>query len=146
MRTFYPAERQGCECADHATGCATIALERQKKTLRATEQDTLRVQGLRFAYRDWMLTIDPYNLVFVDESGVNLGMTRRYGRAIRGERVHDSCPRNTGQNISLLGALSLDGLIATMSIQGSVNTDVFVTYLHSCISSSTLGRGDCSDG
>ena len=32
--------------------------------------------------------------VFVDESGLNLGMTRLYGRAERGERLYDSCPRN----------------------------------------------------
>ena len=56
-------------------------------------------------------------------------MTRMNGRAIRGERLYDSCPRNQGQNISLIGALSLDGLIATMSIPGSVNTDVFLTYI-----------------
>jgi len=106
-----------------------LRLSLKKKTLRATEQDTPRVQGLRFAYRDWTFTLDPHNLVFVDESGVNLGMTRRYGRAVRGERVYAQRPGNTGQNISILGALSLDGLIATMSIQGSVNTNVFVTYL-----------------
>jgi hypothetical protein len=73
-------------------------------------------------------------------------MTRRYGRAVRGERVYDERPGNTGQNISILGALSLDGLIATMSIQGSVNTNVFVTYLHSCLSSPTLGRCARGDG
>lgn len=32
--------------------------------------------------------------------------------------------------MSLVGALSLDGLIATMSVQGSINTDVFLTYLY----------------
>lgn len=84
---------------------------------------------MRFEYRDWVLGVDPHNLVFVDESGLNLGMTRRYGRSLRGERLSDSCPKNRGQNISLIGALSLDGLIATMSLPGSVNTDVFVTYV-----------------
>ncbi|MDZ8086411.1 MAG: IS630 family transposase [Nostoc sp. DedQUE12b] len=84
---------------------------------------------MRFEYRDWVLGVDPHNLVFVDESGLKLGMTRLYGRAKSGERLHDSCPRNRGQNISFIGALSLDGLIATMSISGSVNTDVFVTYV-----------------
>lgn len=73
--------------------------------------------------------VDPHNLVFIDESGLNLGMTRLYGRASRGQRLYDSCPRNRGQNTSLIGALSLDGLIATMSISGSVNTDVFLTYI-----------------
>lgn len=84
---------------------------------------------MRFEYRDWVLGIDPHNLARVDESGLKLGMTRLYGRATRGERLYDSSPGNRGQNISLIGALSLDGLIAKMSISGSVNTDVFVTYV-----------------
>lgn len=84
---------------------------------------------MRFEYRDWVLQIDPHNLVFIDESGINLGMTRLKGRSIRGERLHDSCPRNRGSNISVIGALSMDGLIATMSLPGSVNTEVFCTYI-----------------
>lgn len=84
---------------------------------------------MRFDYRDWVLRIDPHNLVFIDESGINLGMTRLRGRAVCGERLYDCCPRNRGSNISLIGALSLDGLIATMSLPGSVNTRVFLTYI-----------------
>ncbi len=44
-------------------------------------------------------------------------MTRLRGRAIRGERLHERCPRNRGSNISVIGALSMDGLIATMSLR-----------------------------
>jgi hypothetical protein len=84
---------------------------------------------MRFDYRDWALGIDPHNLVFIDESGINLGMTRLRGRAMGGERLYDCCPRNRGSNRSLIGALSLDGLIATMSLPGSVNTEVFMTYI-----------------
>ena len=43
--------------------------------------------------------------------------------------MYDCCPRSRGSNISLIGALSLDGLIASMSLTGSVNTEVFVTYI-----------------
>ena len=35
-------------------------------------------------------------LKFLDESGVYLGMTRRYGWATRGRRVHDAVPVNYG--------------------------------------------------
>jgi transposase len=84
---------------------------------------------MRFDYRDWVLGIEPHNLVFVDESGIHLGMTRLRGRAKSGERLSDCCPRNRGSNISLIGALSLDGLIATMTVPGSVNTDIFVSYV-----------------
>jgi len=43
--------------------------------------------------------------LFVDESAVNTAMTRRYGRAPRGERVHDSAPRDYGTHTSVIGAL-----------------------------------------
>lgn len=56
-------------------------------------------------------------------------MTRLSGRSLQGERVYDTRPRNPGQNVSLLGALSIDGLIATISLCASVNTAVFVIYL-----------------
>lgn len=67
--------------------------------------------------------------MFVDESGVNLGMARLFARSLRGERAVGHQPHNTGQNVSLIGALSLDGLIVTMTINGSVNTEVFMTYV-----------------
>lgn len=65
----------------------------------------------------------------MDESGVNLGMARLFARALRGERAVGHKPRHAGENVSLLGALSLEGLIATMSVKGSVDTKVFLTYL-----------------
>ena len=96
----------------------------------ASEQETQRVKDLRFAYRLWSFTVDPQNLVFIDETGMHLGLTRLYGRAPKGERLYDSkSPGNQGQNISLIGGMSIDGLIATMSIVGSVNTDVFLFYV-----------------
>lgn len=105
-------------------------VKRQKKTLIASEQESQRVKDLRFAYRLWSLTIDPRNLVFIDETGIHLGMTRLYGRATIGERLYDSdAPGNRGQNISLIGGMSIDGLIATLSIVGSVNTEVFLFYI-----------------
>lgn len=68
--------------------------------------------------------------MFIDETGVHLGMTRLYGRAPIGERLYGSeAPGDSGKNISLIGGMSIDGLIATMSIVGSVNTDVFLFYI-----------------
>jgi transposase len=61
---------------------------------------------------------------------MHLGFTRLYGRAPKGERVYDAeSPCNSGQNISLIGAMSIDGLIAAMSIVGSINTHVFLAYI-----------------
>ena len=61
---------------------------------------------------------------------MHLGFTRLYGRAPIGERLYDSePPGDSGKNISLIGAMSIDGLIATMSLVGSVNTEVFLFYI-----------------
>jgi hypothetical protein len=52
------------------------------------------VQAARLAYRESAEDFDLRRLVFVDESGVNIAMTRLYGRAPRGERALGSAPQN----------------------------------------------------
>ena len=42
---------------------------------------------MRYEFRRWLDTIDVKNLVFIDETGVHLAMTRNYGRGVEGERV-----------------------------------------------------------
>jgi transposase len=66
--------------------------------------------------------------VFVDETAVNTAMTRRYGRAPRGERAHDSVPRNYGAHTSVIGAMGLRGLVATLAVEGAVDTLCFDAY------------------
>jgi transposase len=67
-------------------------------------------------------------LKFVDESGVNLAMTRLYGRAPTGERAVGSVPQNYGQNVSVLAALGPQGLQAMMTVAGATDADVFRAY------------------
>jgi transposase len=102
---------------------------RRKKTLVASEQATERVQKLRYEFRHWLDTIDIKNLVFIDETGVNLAMTRYYGRGENGVRVYDERPGNKGKNITLIGAMSDEGLIATMTFLGSFNTASFLVFI-----------------
>jgi transposase len=66
--------------------------------------------------------------IFVDETAVNTAMTRRYGRAPRGERAHDSAPRNYGAHTSVIGAMGLRGLVATLAVEGAVDAEVFNAY------------------
>jgi transposase len=80
-------------------------------------------------------------LKFVDESGGNLAMTRSYGRAPTGERVMGSVPQNYGQNVTLLGALGVQGLHAVMTVDSATDTDVFRTYVKRVLGP-TLRPGD----
>jgi transposase len=68
-------------------------------------------------------------------------MTRRYGRAPRGERVQDSAPRNYGAHTSLIGAMGLRGLVATLAVEGAVDTICFDAYVEQVLGP-RLRRGD----
>ena len=68
-------------------------------------------------------------LVFVDESGVTTEMTRRYGRAPRGERVREATPAGHWSTLTLWGAITRQGLLATMTMESSTDGDVFLAYV-----------------
>ena len=68
-------------------------------------------------------------MIFQDESGVSTQMTRRYARAPRGVRVHESTPKGNWKILTILGAMSLRGMIATMTIEAATDADIFLAYL-----------------
>jgi transposase len=68
-------------------------------------------------------------LIFFDESGINIAMTRAYGRAPTHERVYGSVPKNWGDNVTLSAGLTCDGLIAPLRLIGSMNSDIFEAYI-----------------
>jgi transposase len=116
-------------------------LTTQKKSLHASERDTPRIQQARQDYRQRIAALDLRRVKFVDESSVNLAMTRLFGRAPAGERVVGSVPRNYGPNVTMLGALSLQGLQAVMTVNGATDADVFRTYVKQVLGP-TLIPGD----
>jgi transposase len=69
------------------------------------------------------------DLVFIDETGVNLAMTRRYARATKGKRAYGTCPQNRGTNITLIGALATKGFLAPFMFEGWTNKEAFLTYV-----------------
>jgi Transposase and inactivated derivatives len=68
-------------------------------------------------------------LVFLDESGVTTEMTRRYGRAPRGQRIAEGTPAGHWRTLSLLGALTVEGMLASMTIESPTDGDVFLAFL-----------------
>ena len=98
---------------------------KEKKTLAASEQDP----EARAAWRQAVIMVDPKKLVFIDEAGSHTAMTRTHARAPKGQRAYGSAPRNRGGNLTLLAALSNTRIQAEWLIEGSVDGDVFVTWL-----------------
>ncbi|WP_083890019.1 hypothetical protein [Crinalium epipsammum] len=54
-----------------------------------------------------MKDIDPENLVFLDETGVMLGLARTHARSQRGTRVYDLKPFYRGSKVTAIGAIKL---------------------------------------
>jgi transposase len=104
---------------------AESGLDAQKKTFGAVERD----EGERLLFRDVASTLEVEKVVVVDESSTHLGMTPLYARAPRGQRAYAQTRRNYGQNVTLLSALRLGAMTASMVIEGSTTTVVFETYI-----------------
>ena len=71
----------------------------------------------------------PERLIFLDESGVTVGMTRRRGRCLGGRRIHEGTPESRWKVLTILSAMSLKGMVATMTIEAATGTDIFLAYL-----------------
>ena len=76
-----------------------------------------------------MGAVDPDRFVFLDESHAKTTMTRRYGRAPRGERVVDHVPAGTYHATTMLGALRHDGTIAAMVYEGGTDVAVMQAFV-----------------
>lgn len=69
--------------------------------------------------------------IFVDEFGTNLGMTRRYARAVGGARAVGHAPVNADPNVTLVLGLSSRGIVAPMAMPGAQDGRSFETYVAS---------------
>jgi transposase len=104
-------------------------LPAQKKSLHATERDTEANRQRREVFVEQLRAIAPERLVFLDESGVSMQMTKRYGRARRGRRIAEATPEGNWKILTILGAMSVDGMIATMTVEAATDAEIFLAYL-----------------
>jgi hypothetical protein len=56
-------------------------------------------------------------------------MVRRYGRSPRGQRAYAKVPFGNWKRLSVLSALGIEGVLATMSIKDATDGDTFAAYL-----------------
>ena len=112
-----------------------------KKTLHAAEQNREDVKAKRDAWRESQAELDINTLVFLDESGVNTGMTRLYGRAASDERVVDYTPDVRFERTSILSSVRLSGELTPIVYDGALNGDLFTAYTSQCLAP-TLREGD----
>jgi transposase len=101
----------------------------EKKSLHAIERDTEANRIRREQYLARIRETPAEKLIFLDESGVSTQMTRRFARGLKGARVQEGAPEGNWKILTILGAMSLDGMIATMTVEAATDTEIFLAYL-----------------
>lgn len=105
-----------------------LNLTRKKKSLHPDEKASERVQGLRREYWEQVRDVRVQDLVFIDESGVNLGLIRLFAWAIKGKRAYAKQPKR-GKNVSIVAGMSLAGVVASAVILGAFDGLTFEAFV-----------------
>ncbi len=88
-----------------------------------------RVQSLRVEFWQLVQGILAKDLIFIDESGVNLALVRLFARSCKGQRAYSDRPQKRGRNVSLIGALSLNGVVTQCSLLGATDGLTFEAFI-----------------
>ena len=113
----------------------------KKKTLYASERDRPDVVEGRIVFRQAQEVWNHARLICVDESGVNLAMTRNVAWSPVGERATCDVPGGRWTNYSIIAGLSISGFVAPMILPGAIDGQAMLGWVEQCLAP-TLRRGD----
>jgi transposase len=99
------------------------------------------VAAKRTAFVKTMQDLDPKRLVFLDEAGANLAMGRSHAWVLRGEEYVEPRPMNRGDNLTLIGAVRVNGVVTLATQWKAVNTENFTVWVRDRLAP-RLRRGD----
>jgi hypothetical protein len=69
------------------------------------------------------------DLIFIDESGVNLAMVRLYARSLKGSSARGQKPSKRGKNISIIGAISVNEVLTPVNLTGTIDAITFEAFI-----------------
>ena len=96
----------------------------------------------RAGWRAELAGVEPERLIFVDETGIDTRMTRTYGRAARGRRAPGMVPRGRWERLTVIGALALGGVVASMSVAAATGAAVFLAFVEQVLAPALRERPD----
>jgi transposase len=108
---------------------AHVGLAPEKKSIHAAERDTEANRQRRAEYLERIAQVAPERLIYLDESGVSTQMTRRCGRVKGSQRLREAVPAGDWRTLTVLGAMSVQGIVAAMTVEAATDREVFLTYL-----------------
>ena len=99
------------------------------------------MQAARRAWSEAQPGMDLEKLVFIDETWTSTSMTRRYGRAPRGQRCIASAPHGHWKTTTFVAGLRHQQLTAPLVADGPMDGEMFLAYVRQFLCP-TLRPGD----
>ncbi|MFS8903345.1 IS630 family transposase [Synechococcus sp. H60.4] len=103
----------------------------KKKTYRSARVQEEEVQRERLAYSQEVRDIPVEDLIALDQTGVWEGMERGVARSLRGQRAYHYRQRYKGEKHTVIGAISLRGVVGCRVIKGGMKKGDFLEFLRS---------------
>jgi transposase len=125
------AEKTGVSVST-ASMCGFLAkqgMTLKKKTFRSEKVATQEVQQERVDYWQEVKDVAPENLIFIDESALWEGMERPVARSPKGRKAFCLRAAYKGQKHTLIGAISIKGLVCIKTIKGSMKGKDFEAFI-----------------
>ena len=101
--------------------------------MRSSQAGTERVMKLRLEYWEKVKHINQKNLVFLDETGVLLGLNRTHARSELGTRAYAVKPFYRGKRVTVIGAISIKRVVALMTMDNSMDGKAFEVFIEQCL-------------
>ena len=121
-----------------------IRTQSKKKTWYSSQAGTERVQKLRVEYWEKIRNIEAENLVFLDETGMLLGLARSHARSPLGTRVGGIKPFYRGAKVTAIGAISLKKVLAVMTLNDSMDGAAFSVFIEKFLCPQLWPRANAS--
>lgn len=112
-----------------------------KKTLHASEQNRPDVALARWLWQHSQHTLNPEQLVFVDETWARTDMTPLRGWSLRGQRLMAKAPGGHWATTTFTAGLRHDRIIAPLVLDGPMNGETFLSWVQQFLAPA-LNPGD----
>jgi len=110
-------------------GARKLELSRKKKTFYDPKKNSESIKKETEEFIEVMSNIDVKDVVSVDEAGATANMARDYARSPKGERARAQRPVSPGKRLSMIGALTINGLEEGFIFEGGVGAEEFLFFV-----------------
>lgn len=122
--------RSAAAPVDHPESDSRARVYAKKKSVLAVERDSERVQAARKIYQQVIEEIERSRLVFVDETGTHVALTRTHAWTQSGMRATGRVPlKGNRLKLTVAGAIATDGVRCLMAYEGGTTNEAFLRFV-----------------